>query len=355
MKNKIKKYLCLLLAVIIAVSCTACSGEISLLKKQRFEASFLDLFDTASTIIAYDTSQKKFDEHYKQFYNRLAEYDKLFDIYKSYDGLTNLRTVNEKAKDSPVKVDEKIIKLIEYGKYAYDLSGGETNICFGSVLSLWHDSRQAAENNPENASLPDNTALQEAAKHTDINSLVIDKEKSTVYFSDPDLRLDVGAIAKGFAVEEVCSWAEENLWTSAAVSIGGNVSTIGYKNDDGKTPWNIGIENPDLKASNYLTNVKINNLSVVTSGDYQRYYIVDGKKYCHIIDPKTLYPAEYLSGVSVLCDDSALGDALSTTLFNMTIEDGKRLIDDLKNVEAVWVDKDYNVVYSAGFEKYIKK
>lgn len=334
---------------------SSCSGENSLNKKQRFQTSFLDLFDTASTIIAYDNSQEDFDRHYKQFHDMLEEYDKLYDIYKSYDGINNLYTVNQKAKDGPVRVDKRIIDMLEYGKYAYDLSGGKTNICFGSVLKLWHNSREAAENEPENATLPDSNELKNAAKHTDINDLIIDKENSTVYFADPNLQLDVGAVAKGYAVQEVCKWAEENLWTSAAISIGGNVTAIGFKNDDGSTLWNIGIENPDIEAEDYLANVKISNLSVVTSGDYQRYYTVDGKKYCHIINPETLYPAEYLSAVSVICEDSALGDALSTTLFNMNIDDGKRLVESLNNVEAVWVDKNYNKVFSTGFEQYIMK
>ena len=335
--------------------CSSCGGSNLFNKKERFQTSFLDLFDTASTIIAYDTSEEDFNTHYQQFHDKLEEYDKLYDIYHSYDGITNLYTVNEKAGKEPVKVDEKIINLLEYGKEVYKQSAGKTNICFGAVLRLWHDCRQAAEDNPENAKLPDSEKLQEASNHTDINSLVIDRENSTVYFSDPDLKLDVGAIAKGYAVQQVCKWAGENLWTSAAISIGGNVSTIGYKNDDGETPWTIGIDNPDRTADDYLTTVSITNLSVVTSGDYQRYYTVDGKKYCHIINPETLYPAEFVSAVSVICEDSAMGDALSTTLFNMTIEDGKRLIDSMDNVEAVWVDKDYNTVYSAGFEKYIKK
>ena len=197
-------------------------------------------------------------------------------------------------------------------------------------------------------------ALQEAAKHTDINSLVIDKENNTVYFEDPELRLDVGAVAKGYAVQEVCKWAEENLWTAGAISIGGNVYTFGYKNDDGKTMWNIEIESPNLEYMDNLAQVQITGLSVVTSGDYQRYYMVNGKKYCHIINPDTLMPSEYVASVSVICDDSALGDALSTTLFNMSVEDGKKLVEETEDVEAAWVDKEYNKTFSSGFDKFIK-
>lgn len=349
-----KKTICILLSAVLMLACCSCSLDMNLNKKERYSAGFLDLFDTASTVIAYDTSESDFNEHYDQFYEKLAEYDKLYDIYNAYEGVNNLYTLNQEAKDGPVKVDSRIINLLEYCKYVYELSGGKTNICFGSVLSLWHDSRESAEADPENASLPDMTELEEAAEHTSFDSLVIDRENSTVYFSDPQLKLDVGAVAKGYAVREVCKWAEENLWTSAAVSIGGNICTFGYKEDDGNSLWNIGIENPDTTADDYLVNVRITDLSVVTSGDYQRYYMVDGKKYCHIINPDTLMPSEYMTSVSVICDDSALGDALSTTLFNMPIEDGKTMIESMDGVEAVWVDKEYNKTYSSGFEEYIE-
>jgi thiamine biosynthesis lipoprotein len=312
------------------------------------------LFDTASTVIAYDNSEEEFEEHFQQFYSKLQEYDQLFDIYNSYDGMNNLYTVNNQAKDGPVQVDSRIIDLLEYGKYVYELSDGKTNICFGSVLSIWHSYRQQGIDNPEDACLPDMAELSDASEHTSFDSLVIDKENSTVTFTDDQLQLDVGAIAKGYAVREVCKWAQENLWSSAAISIGGNVCTFGYKNDDGKTLWNIGIENPDTTADDYLENVKITDLSVVTSGDYQRYYTVDGERYCHIINPDTLMPSQYMSAVSVICDDSALGDALSTTLFNMPIDEGMEFVNNMDGVEAVWVDKDYNKFYSTGFENYIE-
>lgn len=347
-----KKFFCVLLSAAMILSLAACS---SFNKKARYSSSFLDLFDTASTVIAYDESQAAFDEHFKQFYDRLAEYDRFYDIYSSYDGINNLNTVNKKAGIAPVKVDVKIIDLLEYCKEVYNISEGRTNICFGSVLRLWHNSRTASIDEPDKAYIPDMDELQRANEHTSIDSLVIDRENSTVYFSDPELQLDVGSVAKGYAVKEVTQWAKDNLWESAAISIGGNVSTFGFKNDDGRTLWNIGIENPDLDAADYLLNVQITDLSVVTSGDYQRYYTVDGKKYCHIINPATLMPSEYVSSVSVICSDSSLGDALSTTLFNMPVDEGMALVESMEGVEAVWVDKSYTNTFSSGFEQYIKE
>lgn len=344
-----KRFFCLIMPVVLIFSLTACSQSTA--KLEKYSASFLDLFDTASTIIAYDESQDSFDSHYEQFYNELNEYDNLFDIYNAYPDMNNLYIVNRDAGKAPVKVDKRIIDMLEYGKEIYELSGGKTNICFGSVLALWHTERELSKE--QEGKLPDMKKLKEASKHTNINDLVIDKDNSTVFFKDPKMKLDVGAIAKGYAVEQITKYSKENLWQNAAISIGGNVSTYGFKENDGKTKWTIGIESPNVNAEDYLYKVKITDLCVVTSGDYQRYYEVGGKKYCHIINPETLMPSEYVSGVSVLCNDSALGDALSTTLFNMSIEEGKMLVESMDGVEAVWTDKDFNSTFSSGFEKYI--
>ena len=102
-----------------------------------------------------------------------------------------------------------------------------------------------------------------------------------------------------------------------------------------------------------MLKLNITDECIVTSGDYQRYYTVDGKKYCHIINPETLMPSEYMASVSVICKDSSFGDAMSTALFNMTIADGKKLVDSLDGIEAVWVDKKFNKTFSNGFNQYI--
>ena len=345
-----KKFTAIILSLTLLISLCSCSA---FSRPERFSQTFIDLFDTASTVIAYDESQTAFDEKYAQFYEKLAELDRLYDIYNEYDGVVNLCTVNKLAAQSPVEVDERIIDLLEYGKEVYTLSGGRTDICLGSVLKIWHSYRESGLENPDEAALPDMAELEEAAKHTDINSLVIDRENGTVFFEDSALQLDVGAIAKGYAAKLVCEWAYGELWMDFALSLGGNVCTYGFKGD-GKTEWSIGVENPDTGADTALFNVSVSGKAVVTSGDYQRYYTVDGKNYCHIINPETLMPGEYFAEVTVICDDSALGDALSTTLFNMPFEEGKKLVESTQGVEALWVDKNYNQSFSSGFEEYIK-
>jgi thiamine biosynthesis lipoprotein len=275
----------------------------------------------------------------------LRQYHRLFDIYYEYSDTPNLKTVNDNAGKNAVKVDGKIIDLLEYAKEMYSLTGGEMNIAMGSVLSLWHESREAAQKSPDGASIPTKSALDEAKKHTSIENIVINREESTVYISDEKTRIDVGALGKGYATEMIGKMLKEKGISSYVLNIGGNIKTIGEKkNGEG---WLTGITNPDKTSSeSFACRVEIKNISCVTSGDYERYFTVDDKKYHHIIDKDTLYPAEYFSSVTVITPDSALADALSTALFNVDYETGKRLIEGIDEILVVWVFPDGTVVDS---------
>ena len=193
-------------------------------------------------------------------------------------------------------------------------------------------------------------SLEAAALHTDISSLVINKEKSTVYISDPDARIDVGAIAKGYAVEMVARELEKLGVTGYLLNVGGNVRTVGAKPDG--SLWKLGIQNPD-KTSNFAEIIKFDTDSLVTSGTYQRYYIVNGQSYHHIIDGETLMPADYFESVSIIYPDSGIADGLSTALFCMDYEQGKALLSKFEGAEAMWITKDGEKLYSDGFSGYI--
>lgn len=144
--------------------------------------------------------------------------------------------------------------------------------------------------------------------------------------------------------------AENNIWSSAVLNLGGNIKTIGTK---GGKSFSIAIENP---SGGYLDVLSVSNgTGVVTSGDYQRYFTVDGQNYCHIISPETLMPPEYVSSVSVICADTALADALSTALFDMPPEQAIEFVDSQSSVEAVCLDKNGTLYYSAGYKDLVKK
>lgn len=322
---------------------------------QQYKSYNYAYFDTVSTIIGFESNEEDFAKSLDKIYPLISEYHKLFDIYNEYEGMNNLCTVNKlvNGEHQVVKVDRKIIDMLLMAKEMYVLTGGKMNVAMGSVLSIWHDYRTAGIDEPSAAVLPPMDTLTEAAKHIDINNVIIDEENSTVYLADPEIKLDVGAFAKGYAVEMVAKYIEEMGKTGYVVNIGGNIRTIGTKADG--TKWKTGIENPtgDDEVP-YIEYIGLENNAIVTSGSYQRYYVVDGKRYHHIIDNETLMPADrgFLS-VSIICTDSGIGDALSTALFCMNLEDGMALINSLENVEALWVSADETKHYSEGFPRHL--
>lgn len=338
-----KQFLALLL---IGLLLAGCAGPALQEEPKIYEASFLTLFDTITTIKGAAESKEAFSETSQQIHDELLHYHQLFDVYNDYEGLNNLKTVNDQAGIGPVEVDSAIIALLKDCRTYYDLTGGKVNAAMGSVLHLWHEARNHGINDIANAKLPDMTALEEAAEHVSFDSILIDEEASTVFITDPSVRLDVGAVAKGWAAQKVAEKSPAGL----LISVGGNVCATGPKLEDG-TPWVIGIQDPD--SSNYLHTLYVSGGSVVTSGDYQRTYLVEGKLYHHIIDPETLMPSTYWRSVTIICGDSGLADALSTALFLMDREAGQALLEQC-GAMAMWVDAENRVFYSPGFENLIR-
>lgn len=322
-----KKLLCTIAAAGVFLSGCSAGRE-----QKQYTATFLTLFDTVTTIVGRAETEEEFTKKVRIVHDELLVCHQLFDIYNDYEGINNLKTVNDSAGLAPVEVDERIIGLLLDCKSYWPLTGGKVNAAMGSVLKLWHDARTAGIHDPANAVVPDMQALQAAGEHTDFDAVTIDEAASTVFISDPEIRLDVGAVAKGWAVQRVSEIAPSGL----LISVGGNVCATGPKDGNG-TPWVVGVQNPD--GGEYLHTIYVTGGSVVTSGDYQRAYMADGKLYHHIIDPDTWYPSEYWRSVTVVCPDSGLADALSTALFLLPQQEGQALLDSC-GAEAMWVSPD---------------
>lgn len=355
-KNHVIITLCALLLVVgalVTVLLLRDSEEEPIDNLVRYRANAFSYFDTVSVVEGYAKSEEDFDKVTQQVFAALEEYHKLFDIYNSYEGINNLRKINKlyDGEHKVIDVDRKIIDMLLYAKKMYNVTGGEMNIAMGSVLSIWHDYRAEADDNYGFGKLPPMDELEEAAKHTNINDLIIDEENCTVYLADPQMKLDVGAIAKGYAVEMVAQMLEQQGITGYVINVGGNIRTVGVKGNGDK--WLAGIEAPsDNFDEPYLAYLGLAGETIVTSGSYQRYYIVDGKEYHHIIDKDTLMPAKGFLSVSVICHNSADGDGLSTALFCMSLEDGMALVESLDGVEAHWVLENGTRVKSSGFSNY---
>lgn len=323
---------------------------------EKFSSHSFDYFDTVTTLTGYSVSRAEFDTVSSLVMEMLEEYHRLYTIYHRYDGIENLCSLNHKKADGErsILADEKIIDMLTYAKEMYTLTDGKVNIAMGSVLSIWHDYREEGMDEPWNAALPPMDRLREAAEHVDIECLVIDKEKSTVTLTDPVARLDVGAIAKGYAVEMTARELESRGISGYVLNVGGNVRTIGTKPDG--EPWTVGIEDPTGKGEDgYLEYISLSGEALVTSGSYQRFYTVGDINYHHIIDPDTLMPALGYTSVSIIARSSALADALSTALFCMSYDEGLALIERTEGAEAAWLFEDGERRYSSGFEGYVKK
>lgn len=333
-----RKLFCLVLVLLLLTGCGFPAP-----KKQAFEITWLDVFDTVTTLKGYETDQQTFNAVAAAVHEQLQYCHRAFDIYNPAPGMNNLYTVNENAGVAPVAVDGIILDfLMECRQYCAD-TDGRVNAAMGSVLRLWHEAREAGLDDPANASLPDWDALQEAAKHCSFDTILLDTENNTVFITDPQQRLDVGAIAKGWAGQRVL----EKLPDGYLLNLGGNICAKGSKPDG--SPWKIGVQDPD-DLNTYRCLVAIDSLCAVTSGDYQRYYTVDGVRYPHIIDPDTLYPATSWRSVTILCPDSGLSDCLSTALFLLPLEEGQSLAARY-GAEAMWIAQDGTVTMTDGFRQ----
>lgn len=308
--------------------------------KKEYSTQYLDIFDTYTVFQAYCSSQQEFDKAAEGLHNEMTRLNKLFDIYNDYEGISNLKTVNDNAGKKPVKVDKELYDLIKQGVSAYYETDGYINIAMGSVLKIWHNYRETALDDPERASVPSRGELEEAAKHSDIKSIVLDDESMSVYIKDRETSIDVGAIAKGYAADRAREYLNEKGITAGLLNLGGNV--IGL-NDSTKPYWKIGVQKPLEGSTEYVYKLDINNESAVSSGNYQRYYVYKDKIYHHIIDKNTLMPADNNKSVTIVSDSSLKGDIYSTYLLILPADEGRKIAEE-KGLKAVWIDNEDRVL-----------
>ncbi|MGM9643944.1 MAG: FAD:protein FMN transferase [Eubacteriales bacterium] len=337
MKNKkYMKIICTAMILVVLTSLFACDG-FGTTDAPR-EKIFFDFFDTVTYIYDYSGgSDDDFDTNCAEAESVLREYHRLFDIYNEYSGMNNLCTVNKNAGGDAVKVDGKLIEFLLYAKELHAKTDGEMNVMMGAVLRLWHDARSDAESASSNLNIPTSAVLEEAARHISIDLLEIDAEAGTVRISDKNASIDVGAVGKGYAAEKAGEILRKNGAHGYVLDVGGNLKIIGTKPDG--SGWKTGIRDPE-NTQNYAHYLTLANTSCVTSGDYERYFTIDGQKYHHIIDKDTLMPSGHFSSVTVITPDSGLADALSTALFCMSYEDGTELLKNFENVDVIWITRD---------------
>ncbi len=288
-----------------------------------------------TTLFAMDTyfsvkvyTEKEDKKIIKEIEELLVYYDCLADRYQKCGN--NVYQINNMEEES-LEIDQDLAYLIDYGKQLYEDTDGLFDIAMGNLIDVW---KQTIENG---GPLPSNELL-DAIERNDVKI-----EKNIIYRG---ANLDLGGLAKGYSVQKVVELLERKGYDKYIINAGGQVA-VGKKYR--KIPYNVGIKHPLLSGN--LTVIMGESLAVSTSGNYERFAIIDDEKYSHIIDPKTKYPAEHVISVTVITKDSLLADVLTTVLFLMPVEDG---IEYLKkyDAEAIWVLNDEQIIRSKGFSAY---
>lgn len=355
--NKRKISLLVVIALLFSLL-ASCKPKV----RMKFSFDYFDSFDTLVKATGYFFTQEEADKFDKKLAERLKYYDNLFDCHKEHEGVNNVYTINKMAGKEKVKVDAALLDLISQSKTLGLKYDSRVNIAFGAVIELWEKSMtEALENDELKAATPDIEVLKERAKYASLNNIIIDKEESTVYITDERTKINLGSVAKGYAVELICNELKEDGFDSVVLSAGGNVKTIGHPNGETKRKWTIGVENPYSASEMKEGDSEIYDIlytmdkAIVTSGDYQRYfYGLDNVKYNHIIDTRTLSSARNFTAVTVITKDSGIADFLSTLLFTLTYEEGAEVIKDFPDTEALWINFDNTEFYTYGLKHYSK-
>ncbi|MFH5834467.1 FAD:protein FMN transferase [Proteiniclasticum sp. C24MP] len=353
----IKKFCGLLMLIGISVGIlSGCSS--SKIEKHSIRMVEDHMFDTVVTFIVYTDDEEEFSYFTKELKEQYAYYHKLYDKYNSYPGLNNIKSINEAAGTAEIEVSQDIIDLLSYAKEMHYETGGKNNIALGAVLEVWHDYRDLYsdpfEYPKENISseIPPEDLLESKREHIDIENVIIDDISNTVFLKDPEMSIDVGGVAKGFATEKIAQHLIEKGLENFAISAGGNVRVHGYSfGENGeKRPWNTGITDPIDRSNPSIANVITTSGSVVSSGDYERFYWYDQKRYSHIIDGDTLLPGLNYAQITVYTEDSGLADYLSTEIFLLPKEEGEKIAEKF-NAEVLWVYHDGTIEQTSDFFK----
>lgn len=289
-------------------------------------------FDTVIEIEVWGAS----DDILEQCKTLCEQYENMFSTEIETSEISQINT----AGGNPVTVSDETIELLEKGLYYSELSGGKFDITIAPLSRLWNF------NEEHNGTLPDVSAIEEALTHVNYKNVQISGNMVTL--TDPDAMIDLGGIAKGYIADQLKSYLLSEGIEHALINLGGNILAVGSKYDG--SDFTIGIQKPFDETGEPITTLEINDLSVVSSGTYERYFEIDGTIYHHILDPATGYPYQNgLLQVTIISEKSVDGDGLSTSCFALGLEDGTALIESLDNVQAIFITEDYEI-HKVGFD-----
>lgn len=318
------------ITILLVICLTSCGGFSQKNVKKYTKSAFL--LDTYVSVSVYEEDQLPAVD---MCLEKIGEYEKVF---SRTDPESELYKLNARGS---MDVSDELLQLISSSLYFCELTGGRLDISMGAVSAMYGFSSDAPI-------LPDAADISSSLEHTGWEKIKIDGNHITL--SDPDADIDLGAVAKGYIADRLAELLTAYGVESAIIDLGGNILCLGSKPDG--SDFSVGIQYPYKDTSTVITQVSLSDMSVVTSGVYQRFFEQDGKIYHHILDPDTGYPVENsLLSVSIISKKSTDCDALSTAVFALGLENGMEFINSLDGVWAIFVDESFNVFYSDGFEE----
>ncbi|WP_423364625.1 FAD:protein FMN transferase [Mycoplasma sp. P36-A1] len=335
------KYIISALVILFISGCSA--------QESKFSESFL-AFDTYINVTVYSSKEADANVYLEEAKALYESYHKKFDAYNNYNGLNNIKTINDQAGKAPVVVDQDIFDLIKQAKELYEQGNTKNNIALYPVTQLYTQKYNEYEAGKKNINNPTSKQLKSANKCVSVDNIQLDNVKKTVFLKEKCNKIDVGSTAKGYVTALVAKKLQDDGLKSGLINAGGNVVAINSKPD--KSNYVIGIANPD-SPSEYNVTLSIANKNVVTSGDYQRYYMVDGKRMHHLIDPDTLKPGNLHRSVTVVSDNGLLADYFSTDAFLLPTTEIEKLSKKY-NFEYIIIDKDEKVTVSDGIKDAVE-
>ncbi len=273
-----------------------------------------------------------------------AEIDRIEAMISSWQPTSATSEVNRQAGRKPVAVPQELFNLVRRSIKLSELTGGAFDVTFAGVGRLWDFKAEVPR-------LPDADAVREALSHVGYQRIALDEAQRTIFLDDPEARIGFGAIGKGYAANRAVLVLEDSGIENGVVSAGGDLVAFGRKEDGGR--WDIGIAHP-VHRDQVFARLPLSEQAVVTSGDYESFVTIDGKRYAHILDPRTGYPVEHLRSVTVVCPDAELADGLATAIFVLGPEEGLKLINALRGIEALLVGPDGELHFSEGLRSQLQ-
>ncbi len=331
--KSIKFFFITIILSIILVSCTK-NNEIN---ESAAESQTKLLLGTSCKITIYDYPSEK---AFLQAFNRIEEIENKMSIRIAS---SEVSLVNKNAGIKPVVVSDDTFKVIKEAIEVAKLSSGAFDITVGPLVSAWNIGSDGAR-------VPPQEEIDSLLPLIDYKMIKLNEKEKSVYLEKEGMMIDLGGIAKGYAADEVAKILSSFNIKKAIINLGGNVLTMGTRVDD--TKWRIGIQNPESERGGYVMIVNLEDLALVTSGPYERFLVVDGVLYHHILDTKTGYPVKTnLTSASIIAHNSFIADALSTAIYSLGLEKGLALINSIDKVEAIFIDNNNDIYLSKGFEE----